>query len=198
MTWREYKDWFFKTYGSQENLGGGLGNGCGPTLMIYVFVGFVIVATCLMSCNQCSRTTITSDTVRIERVDTIWKTDTMPVVKTERIVKYVKVPVPIESSDTAAGKPDSLTLPVVQREYADSNYTAWVSGVAVDSFPRLDSISVKERIVTRETTITNTIVERKKPSRWSVGLTGGYGLGLQSQRIEPFVGVGVTYRIFPP
>ena len=175
---------------------GGLGNGCGPSVTMYAVAGLIVVVVVawLMSCGRCSRTTVTSDTVRIERTDTVWRTDTVSVVRAERIVRYISVPVAVLSGDTARGKADSAALPVVQREYADTDYTAWVSGVAVDSaYPRLDSIRLRERVITRETTVTNTVTVRKKPSRWKVGLQAGYGYGLGYGGMEPYVGVGVTW-----
>ena len=182
-----------------KDLNGGLGNGCGPTLMMYVFLAACIAMCCwgILSCGQCTRREVRSDTVMVTRTDTLWLTDTMPVVRAERIVRYVNVPVSPVQSDTAQGKADSVALPVVQREYADTCYTAWVSGVAVDSaYPRLDSIRVRERVVTRETTITNTITVRKKASRWKVGVQAGYGYGLGYGGMEPYVGVGVTWSPF--
>ena len=80
----------------------------------------------------------------------------------------------------------SVVLPVTSKHYADSAYDAWVSGY----MPRLDSIRVYQR------TITNTI-HRKQP-RLSVGIVGGYGYGMSSRRFEPFIGIGVSYRLYPP
>ena len=126
--------------------------------------------------------------------------DTVPMIKQEKVVCYVKIPTKSEHdiADTLKNC-DSLNMAVVQREYSDdSTYTAWVSGVRYDVWPKLDSISVRQREITKTVHETVTLVERKKTSRFSVGLIGGYGYGLGYRGFEPFVGVGVSYRIFPP
>lgn len=189
---------------SYSDLGGGLGNGCGPTLM-----GLVAIVIVSMLCGAwmggCSGggEVVRSDTVTVTRVDTLWHHDTVPKMIKEKVVSYVRVPVHSNSSDT--GKNDaygdsvcdgSVTLPIVQREYSDdSTYTAWVSGVLVDTIgPKLDSIIVRERVVTNEITVTNTVMKNR--SRWSVGLIGGYGYGIQAKQLDFFIGAGVTYRIW--
>lgn len=85
-----------------------------------------------------------------------------------------------------ASKPDSLSayVPIEQKEYKDSNYTAWVSGFQA----KLDSIY----ITSRTTTITKTV---PKYRRWNVGITGGYGYGFFSKQFEPYVGVGITVNL---
>ena len=77
-----------------------------------------------------------------------------------------------------------IALPVVQREYRDSNYNAWVSGYE----PALDSIKVFPRTMTVHERVT--VKERSR--RW--GVFGGVGIGV-SDRITPCVGVGIGYRI---
>ena len=157
-----------------------------------IIYGLLVIAIVSLFCdrNGCTRREVRSDTVMVTRVDTMWRTDTVPVVKSEKVVSKVILTADgqlltendwkkqkndrlLTKNDSRWSKDDSLLtkhdlsavkmLDVVQREYADSNYTAWVSGVAVDSaYPRLDSIRVQERVVTRETTINNTITVKKK------------------------------------
>ena len=125
--------------------------------------------------------------------------DTVPMIKQEKVVCYVKIPTKSEhdSSDTLRNC-DSLNMAVVQREYSDdSTYTAWVSGVRYAEWPKLDSISVRQREIVKTIHETVTLVERKKASRFSVGLIGGYGYGLGYKGFEPFIGVGVSYKITP-
>ena len=127
------------------------------------------------------------DTVRVYKYDTIPKPK--PVHDTVYVVRKVKIPV--KTSDTVEVR-DSVELPVEQKVYKDSDYVAYVSGV----MPSLDSLNIFRR--TEVVTITETITKREKAPRWSFGLQAGYGYGLRSRQVEPFVGVGVTYRFLPP
>lgn len=125
--------------------------------------------------------------------DTIFITDTIkvrvPVVSEVRDVGLqtykIKLLGRIESDkDTiVVSKTDSIevALPIEQKVYKDSAYTAWVSGY--DS--KLDSIKVY-----KNTRIVNTIVREDK--RWSVGVQAG--IGLTPKGIQPYIGVGVQYN----
>lgn len=127
----------------------------------------------------------------------IWHTDTVtvetfihdtvlvdrPVYIKEKVVENIYVPVvdTLRYHDTCY-----VVLPRSQREYADTLYTAWVSGYD----PRLDSI----RIVKSLHVITQTVKEPKK--RWGIGVNAGYGLTLSPQpQLSPYIGLGVTYSI---
>lgn len=138
------------------------------------------------------------------RVDSIRDTlvveyhDTVPKEVAKTVLCYVNVPVPVPApSDSAKGDSTTITMPVVQKTYTDdSTYTAYVSGVDYQQWPRLDSIITRQRQITN--TINNTITVQKKPSRLSVGLQAGYGYGFQYKGFEPYVGIGVNYALFPP
>lgn len=166
---------------------------------IWAFVVFCVVSL-LHVVNTCERKR--SDG-RYER-DTVTFIDTIPyyqpVPRDSVVVRYVtrKVTVATPKNDTISGETyahnpsgiilDSVDveLPITQKKYETEDYRAYVSGFE----PNLDSIFVTRR--------TDVVTIRKKPSRWGVGLTGGYGYSLNSKQMEPFVGVGVYYRIFPP
>lgn len=158
------------------------------------------------------------DTLSV-RIDSIRDTtyvyvhDTMPTAKAEHIVEYIKVPVSdlsacldenVDNKHDSTGLNgqwsmvnDSINMQIVQRQYSDdSTYTAYVSGLRYNQWPRLDSIIVRQREITN--TITKTITIQKKRSRLSVGLQVGYGYGFQYRGFEPYVGVGVNYALFPP
>lgn len=96
-------------------------------------------------------------------------------------------------SDTTVVLPCADTiqveLPKTQKVYVDSSYVAYVSGYQ----PNLDSIRVRFPTIT--TTITQT-KEVKKFRRWNVGVIGGYGYGIKSKSVEPFIGIGVTVSLF--
>lgn len=147
--------------------------------------------------------------VVIER-DTVWKDSIIrePVaaetIQTGRVV-YIKIPVPSDTQGTGTAVPskdstgvsqspcvaDSIevSIPIVQKRYEDSLYTAWVSGFE----PNLDSIDLRLPTVTE--TITKTIA---KPSpRLSVGLQTGAGVGVFQRKADVYLGVGVQYRLWP-
>ena len=84
---------------------------------------------------------------------------------------------------------DSVEIPIVQKRYADTTYTAWVSGYK----PSLDSIEVYRKTVVQRETITL----RKKAPRLGIGFTVGYGYGTRNKGFEPFVGIGVYYTLTP-
>ena len=124
------------------------------------------------------------------KTDTIWR-DTIiekPVAtdstQTGRVV-YVKVAVAQQHTqrDTVHDSVE-VALPVEQKRYDDSLYTAWVSGFR----PALDSIRLHLPEVQTTNTITHTIV---KPSpRFSIGIQAGSGYGLINKQFDLFVGVG--------
>lgn len=139
------------------------------------------------------RETVT-DTVRVTMIDTV--TYTLPVAKDSTIVRYVTVKV--AKKDTTEHVADvgkmidsvEVSLPIEQKKYSDSTYTAYVSGYR----PNLDSITVypKREIVT----IAKTATVVTKHRRLSIGLQAGYGVGLRSKQMEPYVGVGIGWRLF--
>ena len=143
-------------------------------------------------CNYRSCTQEEPETVIIERTDTLWmtKTDTLPMVSTEYITQYVKIPVPV--SDSVTAQRDSVELEVVQRCYTDdTTYTAWVSGIKYDDWPRLDSVSVRQRTIIREREVIRT-KERKRPLTY--GVQAGVGYGLFNRQPDAFIGVGIQYN----
>ena len=84
---------------------------------------------------------------------------------------------------------DSVTvqIPMTQKVYEDSTYTAYVSGYRAS----LDSLIFK---MPREVV---TIKEHSKPKRWSVGVQVGYGMTLKgTPQFTPYIGVGVSYNLF--
>ena len=88
-------------------------------------------------------------------------------------------------------KQDSLSayLPIEQKEYRDSNYTAWVSGYD----PKLDSINIYRKTTTITKTITRTVTKRHV---FNVGIVGGAGYGLLTKKPDVWVGVGVSINLF--
>ena len=83
-----------------------------------------------------------------------------------------------------------VEVPVEQKRYDDSLYTAWVSGYQ----PALDSIRLHQPEIV--TTITETIV--KKAPRFSVGLSVGPGISIdKDHHMGIYVGFTANYRLWP-
>lgn len=147
------------------------------------------------------------DTVTLR--DTTTVTDTffymMPTATDSVRTKYITRYLPVVKRDTILAENSNLhngeclppllpsdnrdstavEIPITQKRYEGTDYCAYVSGYEAS----LDSIFVYAR--------TTTIRERstKPPDKWHIGVTGGFGYGLKQQRVEPFVGVGITYSI---
>lgn len=135
--------------------------------------------------------------------DISWSYDFVKEPKFDSSVFVRTIIVPIEKGSNCIGKDyfddstkiaksvgdSAVSLPIVQKVYSDSTYTAYVSGYE----PNLDSILIKQRIITNTLVKTVTI---KSTKRWNVGVVGGYGYGILSNRLEPFVGIGFSYNIF--
>ena len=171
---------------------------------IIYWIAFFLLGCIVGACLREKEERTDGESVRDTVIDTV-RYD-MPVARDSAVIRYIHVTVKKDtetsgnyaqnSAETMHGEPCpalavdsdsvSVVLPVTSKHYADSAYDAWVSGY----MPRLDSIRVYQR------TITNTI-HRKQP-RLSVGVVGGYGFGMSSKRFEPFIGIGVSYRLYPP
>lgn len=146
------------------------------------------------------------------KTDTVLRTDTLYLDKlfidSVPEVKYVTV----VKRDTVYGKEgDSLVAyPIVvkkkvyQKTEVIGNdtltYSAQVTGRSYEDedYPTLDSISfVLRGFYTKEDKIiTNTITKRQKARKWHVGAQAGYGYGFKSKQVQPFIGIGVSYRIY--
>ncbi|MDE5774187.1 MAG: hypothetical protein K2H86_07000 [Muribaculaceae bacterium] len=77
----------------------------------------------------------------------------------------------------------AVTIPITQKVYEDSTFRAYVSGYK----PALDSIEIYKR--------TETIYIRSptKTKRWGIGIQAG--CGLTPNRVQPYIGIGITYNI---
>lgn len=103
----------------------------------------------------------------------------------------------------------SITLPIQQLHYKTRDYQAWVSGI----YPKLDSIHLftnttnyHTNLVSENQAITTVTMPQTKtnPKRFALGLQIGYGLTISqtpstnifSMQPSPYIGVGVSYRLF--
>lgn len=126
------------------------------------------------------------DTTKVTIVDSVKKSFPVPV--DSFVVRYITKSLPIaRDSATKHLVSDSVKvqIPISQKVYEDTLYKAYVSGYE----PKLDSITIKQRT----TYITHTI--RDKESRFRIGLQAGYGL--TPKGMQPYVGIGVSYRLAP-
>ena len=126
--------------------------------------------------------------------DTVWKDTTIyepqpaETIDIGRTV-YLRIPYPVPSGRDTIHDSIDVPIPIIQKRYDDSLYTAWVSGFE----PNLDSIRLYQPTIYE--TITKTIV---KPSpRLSVGIQGGAGVGVFSRQPDVYIGVGLQYRLWP-
>lgn len=107
-----------------------------------------------------------------------YETATLPVDKGQRTDTIIKeVMVAVEAPADSA----RVIIPITQTTYADSTYTAYVSGYSA----RLDSIFIYPR---REV-----VTIKKPPNRWSIGIQAGYGY--TPKGFQPYIGVGISWRI---
>ena len=123
--------------------------------------------------------------------DTVTITDTVmvrvPVVRDSVVVRteiayLVRHDTLTRPSDSLSRDTVPVVVPITQKVYCDSTYTAWVSGYHAS----LDSIAVYRQM--------ELVTVRQKPRRWTVGLSAGYGI--TPKGLQPYVGVGVSYRLW--
>lgn len=129
---------------------------------------------------------IKTDTTRVTVVDTV--PYVKPVARDSMVVRYVTKKLPIVHDTVHPICIDSagVNIPIIQKQYCDSTYTAWVSGYDV----RLDSI----RVYTRREVVT--ISRTIKGGYKRLGVNIGLGVGITPKGVQPYVGVGIGYRLF--
>lgn len=128
----------------------------------------------------------------IVRADTVYRSDTVrwPIVRDSVVTRYVTRRLAVMRVDTVrqcdtlrAVDTVEVCLPIVQKVYRDTNYTAWVSGYEA----KLDSISVRHRTIIERRTV-------RERGRWGVGL--GVGLGVGSGGPGAGIGFGIFYKLW--
>lgn len=154
-----------------------------PLKIVLIIIVTVVITMFLYRCGgrgSVKTPVVVTDTTTVVRVDTIHIRT--PIYIRSHVVDTVKV------IDTLISR-DTLYIPITQRVYQDSSYTAYVSGY----LPSLDSIEVYNRTVYRD--ITTTITPTKpRPKRWGLGVQAGYGIGING--LQPYIGVGFSYNVF--
>jgi hypothetical protein len=131
------------------------------------------------------RTKEPSQVVEVVRTDTVMVTDTLLVVQPICTETRVTDTVRVVLRDTLLRLVE-VRVPIEQRVYEDSTFRAYVSGFR----PTLDSIE----IIRPRTEIRIRERVEQKPPRWSLGIQGGYGV--TPKGVQPYVGIGVAYRLY--
>lgn len=157
----------------------------------WIFLSLLLVAVVLDVCLFMRET----ETTTVIEHDTVWKDTTIykplpaETIQTGRVV-YIKVPMPSERDTLRDTLRDSIEvpIPIIQKRYDDSLYTAWVSGFE----PNLDSLRLHQPEII--TTITKTIV---KPSPLiTVGIQTGGGYGVFNRQFDMYIGVGAQINLW--
>ncbi|MCI9607518.1 MAG: hypothetical protein HFJ94_05025 [Muribaculaceae bacterium] len=132
--------------------------------------------------------------VQVVKVDTVMMRDTViitePVLKSgyragRTAVTVARAELKIDSAE--CGDSVDIELPRVVRRYSGDEYDAYVSGIS----PRLDSLVIYKEWPE----VSRTVIQPPgRHSRWSVGV--GAGVSATPCGIRPYIGIGVSYRLF--
>lgn len=131
-----------------------------------------------------------SDTTTVVVYDTV--SYYKPMAKDSIVIRYKTERVPIYVEDSISGEKEicdsvDVKLPITQKVYKDSSYTAYVSGYN----PSLDSLFVYPKHEVK------TIKIYQKHQRWNVGLHVGYGLvSTNTPQFAAYIGIGISYKLF--
>ena len=124
-----------------------------------------------------------ADTVLVTHIDTIFSEKPVPVYKYVSRTEFVEIKADSVRIDTVK---ELVFLPREYLVYKDSTYRAVVSGVQ----PRLDSIEVYRKTQVQTITKTISVPDRK---RWGLGIQAG--AGWNGRKVQPYVGLGVSYDL---
>ena len=131
----------------------------------------------------------------IEKCDTIYKTriDTLkiaqPIYIKQKEIRRDTIKINIEKqvvkqvNDTVF-----IDLPIEQKVYSDSSYTAWVSGFQ----PSLDSINIFQK---EKTILINQNIINNKKKRFSIGPSFSVGYDIKHNNLSPTVGLSIQYNL---
>lgn len=135
-----------------------------------VCAGMLCVPRCTENGPGAPVLAVVRDTVLVER----------PRFVHSELVRTVEVPV--VQVDTVM-----VSLPIEQRQYEGEGYTAWVSGWE----PTLDSIELRRTIAQTSVAMAPSTVSGM--GSLSLGLQAG--VGLTPKGVQPYVGVGLCWRV---
>ena len=153
--------------------------------LLHILIALIVLFSLSLLWRNCApkvevvRDTIT-DTITIEK----------PIVRESIVIakEIVRLPVvkEINRVDTIIDSV-KVEIPITQKVYSDSNYTAWVSGY----HPNLDSIKLVNRLVNCNSYSFN---GNTKSQRLVFGLSAGYGI--TPKGFQPYLGVGFTFSFY--
>jgi hypothetical protein len=149
-------------------------------IIALLLVASIVANVWLMNRDPVKETTTVHDT--IWKDTTIYEPQPAETINTGRVV-YIRVPYP--ETDTIHDSIE-VSVPIMQKRYDDSLYTAWVSGF----HPNLDSIRLHQREVV--TTVTKYV--EKPAKRLAIGPSIGVGYGIINGKPDIFAGVTVTWN----
>lgn len=142
--------------------------------------------------NQCTPhiENITPMTLRDTIFDTI--PYPVPVPRDSTVIRFIDSKLPVselvkDSTLVSAGDSVPVQIPIVQKEYKTEEYQAWVSGPIN---PQLDSLNIFRK--TYYETVYQTVSVPTKTKRWGLGVH--VGLGVTPTKVEPYIGVGISYN----
>lgn len=151
--------------------------------IIWVIFGTILLSLCWRGCSQ----------KPIVIVDTIVKEVKVeqPIVRESTIIAYKVVRLPTAPRVDTICVQDTVVdsvfveIPIEQKVYSDSGYTAWVSGYQ----PRLDSIHF---ISHNKVVSFHNRLDDNCSKRLLLGIQVGYGI--TPRGLQPYLGLGVSYK----
>lgn len=149
-------------------------------IIALLLVASIVANVWLMNRDHVKETTTVHDT--IWKDTSIYEPQPAETINTGRVV-YIRVPYP--ETDTIHDSIE-VSVPIMQKRYDDSLYTAWVSGF----HPNLDSIRLHQREIV--TTVTKYV--EKPAKRLAIGPSIGVGYGFINGKPDIFAGVTVTWN----
>ena len=160
--------------------------------LMYCLIAGIVLGSIVFWTGRCSHAKVVKverDTIVV--YDTI--PDYNPKPKDSIVTKYVTRYLPVVSHDTidrlvtlVNHDTVAVEVPITSKHYSGETYDAWVSGFE----PSLDSIKVY-----RETQyITERVTISKPPNKWELDAAAGIDYNIKSQRYTPYAGGELMYK----
>lgn len=164
----------------------------------------LIILTCILSIFLYNNyNNIKEYILHVNRVDTVFYTDTVWKLDSVEIIKPVPKYIEKIRIDTVYDKNDNpIEIITENKKYQDTITTCAGDTMAVTSYisginATLDSLKVNlsKQEITKTEIITKYITPKKKfIDHFKIGVGVGYGLGLTNKNFEPFVGFSLNYN----